>query len=153
MLDALSRHLFLTLADSAILHRTVGRYGMRGPRSFARRFIGGRNVDAAIAAARSLEQRGLLHTFNYLGEHVRFLDAAEQATRAYITMIEAVRLAGLSCSLSVKLTQLGLEIAPDACADGLRRILQAAASERCFVRVDMERAGLVDATLDVVEGL
>ncbi len=153
MLDALSRRLFLTLADSATLRRTVGRYGMRGPRSFARRFIGGRDVDEAIGAARSLEQRGLLHTFNYLGEHVRSLDAAEQATLAYITVIETVRLAGLSCSLSVKLTQLGLEIAPDTCVAGLRRILQAAAGERCFVRVDMESSGLVDPTLEVVETL
>lgn len=68
-------------------------------------------------------------------------------------MIETIRLAGLSCSLSVKLTQLSLEIAPDECADGLRRILRAAAGERCFVRVDMESAGLVDPTLDVVEAL
>ena len=84
MLDAFSRRLFLTLADSTTLQRTVGRYGMRGPRSFARRFIGERDVDEAIAAARSLERRGLLHRFNYLGEHVRSLDAAEQATPAYI---------------------------------------------------------------------
>ena len=65
LLDTLSRRLFLALADSRTLKHLASRYGMRGRRGVARRFIGGRNVSEAIDTARQLEQQGLLHTFNY----------------------------------------------------------------------------------------
>lgn len=148
MLDAISRRLFLALADSRTLGGAASRYGMRGPRSFARRFIAGRNVDEAIEAARALERRGLLHTFNHLGEHVRSREAADAATSAYLQVIESVRLARMACNVSVKLTQLGLELDAGLCRDNLERILARADSRRCFVRVDMESSALVDDTLD-----
>lgn len=153
MLDALSRSFFLALAGNSTLQRTMARQGMRGPARFARRFVAGQNVDEAIGAARGLEARGLLHTFNYLGEHVRSRAAAEGATRAYLDTLEAVRLAGLTCSLSVKLTQLGLELDPRLGRDNLARIVAAADARRSFIRVDMEHAAVVDATLDVALGM
>ena len=153
MLEAISRRLFLALADSLTLGHAAARYGMRGPRSFARRFIAGRNVDEAIEAARAIEQRGLLHTFNYLGEHVRSRDAAEAATRAYLRVIESVRRARMMCNVSVKLTQLGLELDTGMCRDNLDRILTRADARRCFVRVDMENSALVDDTLDVTAAM
>ena len=103
MLDALSRRLFLTFADSATLQRSVGRYGMRGPRSFARRFIGGRDVDEAITAARSSGAGSSTRSTIWASTSASSTQP-EQARRAYISVIETVRLAGLSCSLSVKLT-------------------------------------------------
>lgn len=153
LLDALSRRLFLALAGSRTLKRAASHYGMRGPHGVARRFIGGSNVNEAIDAARRLEQGGLLHTFNYLGEHVRSRDAAEAATIAYLWVIESVRLAGMRCNLSVKLTQLGLELDPGLCRDNLQRILAHTGDRHCFVRVDMEGAPLVTPTLDVVTAM
>ena len=153
MLDALSRRLFLALAGSRTLKDIASRYGMRGPRGAARRFIGGRNVNEAIDAARQLERLGLLHTFNYLGEHVRSREAAEAATIAYLWVIESVSLAGMNCNLSVKLTQLGLELDTRLCRDNLKRILTHSDAQRCFVRVDMEGSPLVDRTLDVVAAM
>ena len=153
LLDALLRRLFLALAGSRTLKHVASRYGMRGPHGAARRFIGGRNVNEAIDAARQLEQRGLLHTFNYLGEHVRSPEAAEAATLAYLWVIESVSLAGMHCNLSVKLTQLGLELDTGLCRDNLRRILTHTDARRCFVRVDMEGSPLVDRTLDVVAAM
>ncbi len=150
VLDALSRRLFLALAGSRTLKHAASRYGMRGPHGVARRFIGGRNVNEAIDAARRLEQRGLLHTFNYLGEHVRSREAAEAATIAYLWVIESVSLAGMHCNLSVKLTQLGLDLDTGLCRDNLKRILTHTDARRCFVRVDMEGSPLVDRTLDAV---
>ena len=149
MLDALSRSFFLALARSGVLQRAMARRGLRGPARFARRFVAGQNVDEAIDTARGLEARGFRHTFNYLGEHVRSPEAAEGATRAYLLAIEAVRLAGLTCSLSVKPTQLGLEIDAALCRANLRRILAAADARRSFIRVDMEHSAVVDATLDL----
>ncbi|MCY4122862.1 MAG: proline dehydrogenase family protein [Acidobacteria bacterium] len=153
MLDALSRRLFLALAGSRTLKDVASRHGMRSRRGAARRFIGGRNVNEAIDAARQLERRGLLHTFNYLGEHVRSREAAEAATIAYLWVIESVSLAGMSCNLSVKLTQLGLELDTGLCRNNLKRILTHSDARRCFVRVDMEGSPLVDRTLDVVAAM
>lgn len=153
LLDALSRRLFLGLAGSRSLKRLASRYGMRGRTGVARRFIGGRNVNEAIDTARQLERQGLLHTFNYLGEHVRSREAAEAATIAYQWVIESVSLAGMRCNLSVKLTQLGLELDTGLCRDNLRRILTHTDARRCFVRVDMEGSPLVDRTLDAVAAM
>ncbi len=153
VLAAFSRRLFLALAGSRTLKRIASRYGMRGPSGAARRFIGGRNISEAIDAARQLEHRGLLHTFNYLGEHVRSPEAAEAATIAYLWVIESVGLAGMNCNLSVKLTQLGLELDTGLCRDNLKRILTHTDARRCFVRVDMEGSPLVDRTLDVVAAM
>ena len=122
MLDSLSRRLFLTLAGSITLKRTVSRYGMRGPHSFARRFIGGQDVDEVIALLRMLEQRGFGHTLNYLGEHVATAEMARTAAREYLTIIDAISGAGLPCKISVKLSQIGLEINRDLCIDNLRQI-------------------------------
>ena len=153
MLDTLSRRLFLALAGSRTLKQLASQYGMRGRRGVARRFIGGRNVSEAIDTARRLERQGLLHTFNYLGEHVRSREAAEAATIAYLWVIERVSLAGMNCNLSVKLTQLGPELDAGLCRDNLKRILTHTDARRCFVRVDMEGSPLVDRTLDVVAAM
>lgn len=153
LLDTLSRRLFLALAGSRTLKHLASRYGMRGRTGVARRFIGGRNVNEAIDTARRLERQGLLHTFNYLGEHVRSREAAEAATIAYQWVIESVSLAGMRCNLSVKLTQLGLELDTGLCRDNLGRILTHTDARRCFVRVDMEGSPLVDRTLDVVAAM
>ena len=151
MLDALSRRLFLTLAGSTTLKRTVSRYGMRGPHSFARRFIGGEDVDEAIALLRTLEERGFSHTLNYLGEHVATAETARTAAREYSTIIDRIGVAGLPCKISVKLSQIGLEVDRDLCVENLRQIV--AASGRCggFVRIDMEGSASVDATLDILD--
>ncbi len=149
MLDRLSRWLFLTAADSALLKAAATRYGMRGPNSPAGRFIGGRDISEAIESARAIERQGMTHTFNYLGEHVRTAEAAAEATAAYVAVIGQVRAAGLECNLSIKLTQLGLEIDPGLCEANLENILQQARSAGSFVRVDMEHSALLEDTLRI----
>ena len=146
MFDALSRAFFLRVANSSVLKRLVSRYGMRGPHSFARRFIGGETVDEAIATAHTLSQHGFTHTLNQLGEHVTSADAARTAASAYLQTIEQVALAGLPCKISVKLSQLGLEIDRPLCTALLGQVAEAARHEGGFVRIDMEGSALVDAT-------
>ncbi|HKY21866.1 MAG TPA: proline dehydrogenase family protein [Vicinamibacterales bacterium] len=127
----------------------ASRFGMSGQRAFARRFIAGERVEDAIAAVRAIEAEGLLHTLDYLGESVTSLAAAEAATREYLRVIEEVDRAGVERNLSLKLTQLGLDVDRAICVDNLRKIL--AAGERCgfFVRIDMESSKHTEATLDI----
>jgi proline dehydrogenase len=151
MLDVASKAFFQTLSRSRTLKKLASRYGMLGPRAFARRFIAGEDVEDAIAAARALEAEGLHHTLDYLGESVTTLTAAKTATRQYLELIQQIDRAGVERNLSLKLTQLGLDVDRAICVDNLRSIL--AAGERCgfFVRIDMESSKYTDATLGIFE--
>jgi proline dehydrogenase len=151
MLDAASKAFFQTLARSRPLKRLASRYGMTGPRAFARRFIAGETVEDAIAAVRQIEARGMHHTLDYLGESASTLSEVETATREYLSLIGDVDRAGIERNLSVKLTQLGLDVDRAICVDNLRRIL--AAGDRCgfFVRIDMEGSKYTETTLEILE--
>jgi proline dehydrogenase len=152
MLDAAAKALFHSLARVELLKRLASRYGMaeRG-RGFARRFIAGESVEDAIAAVRPLAGRGLLLTLDYLGESVATTDEADLATRDYRRIIQAIVLSDIERNVSVKLTQLGLDVDRATCLDNLRRILDPAVEHGFFVRIDMEGSAYTDDTLQVFE--
>jgi proline dehydrogenase len=149
MLDNASKTFFHLLAQSTTLRSLASRYGMRSSSAFARRFIAGETVEEAIAAAREIESRGLLQTLDYLGESVATLAEAEAATRAYLRVAEAVTQAGIIRNLSLKLTQLGLDVDRASAVDNLRKILERA--EGFFLRIDMESSSYTQVTLDIFE--
>jgi proline dehydrogenase len=151
MLDAVSKSFFQTLSNSRTLKKLASRHGIAGRHAFARRFIAGETVDDAIAAVRAVQARGLLSTLDYLGESVTSLAAAETATREYLNLVEAVDRAGVERNLSLKLTQLGLDVDRAICVDNLRRILTAGGQCGFFVRIDMESSAYTDVTLDIFE--
>ena len=151
MLDALPKAAFSVLAGSSVLKRLASRYGMRRSGSFARRFIAGETVAEAIEAARLIEQQGLLVTHDLLGESVANPDDALAATRAYAEMVAAIEASGIGRNISLKLTQLGLDVDRATCIDNLRRILDAATPGGFFVRIDMENSPYTEATIEVLE--
>lgn len=151
MLDAVSKSFFHALARSASLKHLASRYGMRRPRSFARRFIAGETIDEALDAARAIQAGGMLITLDQLGESVTNAAEADAATRTYLTVVDGIVAARVERNVSLKLTQLGLDIDRTTCLDNLRRILDAARAHDFFVRIDMENSPYVDATLDVFE--
>jgi proline dehydrogenase len=151
MLDALPKAAFSALASSNSLKRLASRYGMRKPGSFARRFIAGETVGEAIEAARQIETQGLQITLDQLGESVASTEEATRATRAYADIISEIERAGVGRNISIKLTQLGLNVDRATCIDNLRRILDAATPGGFFVRIDMENSPYTDATLDTLE--
>ena len=151
MLHAVSKAFFHILAGSRPLKTLASRYGMRGDGGFARRFIAGETVEEAIAAARVIEQGGLMVTLDLLGESVATSAEADTATRAYLAVIEAIAASGIGRNISLKLTQLGLTIDRATCVDNLRRILDAAAASEFFVRIDMENSPYTAVTLNVFE--
>ena len=153
MLHASSRAFFNRLAGSSTIKRLASRYGMKQPGGFARRFVAGETLEEAIAAARGVEQRGMMTTLNYLGERVQSAAAAQAATREYLAVVETVLAAGIGRNLSVKLTQLGLETDRAACTANLKQVLDAAERAQCFIRIDMENSACTDATLDILEAV
>jgi proline dehydrogenase len=151
MLAVSSKAFFQLLSRSRILKRLASRYGMRNSRSFARRFIAGETVEDAIAAVRQLEAQHLHHTLDHLGESIATLEGMETCTREYISLIEEVARAGVERNISLKLTQLGLDVDRAICLDNLRRILAAADRHEFFVRIDMESSKYTEATLSTFE--
>src|SRR5919201_1312232 len=153
MFDGASKGLFLLLAHSRILKKLASRYGMRNPTSFARRFIAGETIAEAIDAARVVEARGLTQTLDLLGESVTNLDEAERAARSYLKVVEAIVQSGIGRNLSLKLTQLGLDVDKASSIDNLRKILERAGPAGFFVRIDMESSAYTDVTLEIFETL
>ena len=144
--------MFSLLARSVTLKRLASEYGMTA-NGFARRFIAGETVTEAIAAARTLQGRGMRVALDYLGESVNTTKAATAAAREYVQLIETIVDSGIERNLSLKLTQLGLTIDKATCVDNLRRIMEPAARHDFFVRIDMESSEFTQLTLEVFETL
>jgi proline dehydrogenase len=153
MIDAASKAVFHLLARSRVLQRLASRYGLARPRSFARRFIAGETVEQAVVAARAVEARGLSQTLDYLGESVSTRDAADAAAREYVQIIQQIVASGVGRNISLKLTQLGLDLDRVTALDNIRRILEPATTHGFFVRIDMENSPYTDVTLEIFETL
>jgi proline dehydrogenase len=153
MLDSASKTFFHLIAQSRTLKTLASRYGMRQPSSFARRFIAGETAAEAIEAARVVEARGMAVTLDLLGESVTNLATADAATRDYIAVIDAMIASGIGRNISLKLTQLGLDVDKASAIDNLRKILERAEPAGFFVRIDMENSPYTEVTLDIYDTL
>jgi proline dehydrogenase len=153
MLDRAAKTFFHLLARSGTLDKLASRYGMRRPDSFARRFIAGESVEEAIEAARAIEARHMRLTLDLLGESVTNLEEADAATRLYVAVIDAIVQSGIERNLSLKLTQLGLDVDKASAVDNLRKILGRAEPAGFFIRIDMENSPYTDVTLEIFETL
>lgn len=153
MLAAITRGTFSALAGSPLIRKAASRYGMQRPDSFARRFVAGQRAEDAIAAVQAIERLQMSATIDLLGESVTSMEPALAATRAYADLIRAAASAGISRNISVKLTQIGLDIDRATAIDNLRRILDPAVEHDFFVRIDMEGSRYTDDTLEAIDSL
>jgi proline dehydrogenase len=92
-------------------------------------------------------------TLDYLGESVTTTAEASAATREYLRLIDAIVASGIERNISLKLTQLGVDIDRATCVDNLRRILDPAREHDFFVRIDMENSPYTAVTFEVFETL
>ena len=153
MLDATSKAVFHGLAQISTLQRLASKYGMAPGGGFARRFIAGETVEEAVTCVQELRHRGLLLTLDYLGESVSSAAAAAAAAADYVKIIDAIVASGIERNISLKLTQLGLDVDRATAVDNMRRILEPADANGFFVRIDMENSPYTDATLLIFETL
>ncbi len=120
-------------------------------RSFAGRFVAGETVETAVAAAGALAGQGITTSLDLLGESVTRGSDAEAACARYLEMLRQLAGAGVEVNVSVKLTQLGLDVDENLCERNVRRILEQARALRGFVRLDMESSAYTQRTLDFFE--
>ena len=144
------RALLLAASQNKWLRERASRYAF--VRKSVARFMPGETLDDALRAARELELRKIGTVLTHLGENVIDLNEAEQVTAHYLQVLEKIHTEKLQTEISVKLTQLGLDLSPDICEQNLRRLLAAENPDRTLW-LDMEASGYVDATLRIYRKL
>jgi proline dehydrogenase len=128
--------------------------GTRLGRRVAHRFVAGETLDEGLAAARSLNARGIRAMLDLLGENVTTEEMASEATDSYVRALKRIEEErSLDCNIAVKLTELGLDLSIELCLENTARVLAAAEARGTQVMIDMESHGYVDRTLDAVREL
>ena len=122
-------------------------------RRTAWRFVAGEKVQDAIRAARELRLRGIKTTMDLLGENTHSEEDAMRTTQEIIGLLDRAHAEEVDCNVSVKPTQLGLDLGTDFCQENLLRIVRHAAGLGGFIRVDMEDSSTTQRTLDIVCGV
>ncbi len=140
------RQGLLWLSEQQKVFNFVRRNGLA--RKFASRFVAGESVEEAVQAARELGKRGITPSLDLLGESVAAEAEAIAARDQYLVMLDRMAAQGVEVNVSVKLTQMGLDIDEDLCFVNTGRILEKARELRGFVRLDMEGSAYTQRTLD-----
>jgi proline dehydrogenase len=140
------RQGLLWLSEQRKVFNFVRRNGLA--RKFASRFVAGETIEDAVKAALELTERGITTSLDLLGESVGVEAEAVAARDQYLQMLDRMAAAGEEVNVSVKLTQMGLDIAEDLCYANMVRILDQARELRGFVRIDMESSEYTQRTLD-----
>jgi proline dehydrogenase len=143
------RALFLALSGARGLQRLALRHPVL--RRAALRFVAGEHLPDALAVIRRLSATGLHVTLDSLGEGVTSAGKAEASAQAYLEILDALHREAVESHLSLKLTQVGLDLSDALAGALLRRILDRAGET--FVRIDMESSRYTDRTLRLFEQL
>ncbi len=122
-------------------------------RRVALRFVAGETLDDAIAVVRALNRAGIRATLDHLGENVADPEAARRAAADYVEALNRIAASGVDCNVSLKLSQMGLDLSRDLCRANVEAVIAAAARHGNFVRIDMESSQYVQRTLDLYTDL
>lgn len=147
----LARAVLLRLSSSPRVESLVRRSSISAP--LVRRFIAGETMEATVDPVRALNSRGMTVTLDYLGENVTSLSEAEASAEYCRRLIRHIAENSLDANVSLKLTQLGLDIGVPTASDHLSSILSVAQEHGQFVRVDMESSAHTDRTFEVFESV
>src|SRR5436309_1537416 len=112
-------------------------------------FMPGERLEDAMSAAAAQQRQGIGTIFTRLGENITRVEEAEEVTAHYLDVLDRVRTADLRAQISVKPTQLGLDLDRELCFRHLQRLVDRAAERDNFVWIDMESSPYVDPTLDL----
>jgi proline dehydrogenase len=142
------RSAFIALSKNRLLRKFCEqtRFGRR----MSSRFVAGMEIGDALLAAQALNQQGLLVTLDSLGESVSSEVEAQAAAEIYHKLLDLIASHKVNANVSVKLTQMGLELSPQLAGEIAQSLAQHAKSIGNFVRIDMEDSSLTQVTLDIV---
>jgi len=117
------------------------------------RFIAGSSLEQALMVCQKLNREGMLVTLDHLGESVTSLQEAEASRDFYLAALDRIAQQGLKSTISIKLTQLGLNFSEAECQSNVERLVERARAAGTNVEVDMESSEYVDRTLRLVSAM
>ena len=148
---ALTRNALLWAAQNPMLQRRVPR--LRFVRRAVRRFMPGETLEDAMRAAKAFAERRLPTTFTELGENVRNEQEATAVVEGYLAAYDRIARAGLDTEISVKLTHLGYDLAPEIAVRNTEQLAAHAGGRNNWLWIDMEGSPYVQGTIDAYRKL
>lgn len=145
------RHILLGLSHQRWLRRQMENSSVF--RGLTSRFVAGRTLEDGIRVLLRLQAEGIWGTLDCLGENVASLEEAAQSKAFYLDALAAIDKAGLPATISIKLTQFGLDFSEDACLRNVEKLAERASSIGSRVEIDMESAAYTDRTLAIAAQL
>jgi proline dehydrogenase len=140
------RKAILTMAGNRAVTTFGSKYGLK---LGAARFVAGETLTEALQAIKEVNAQGLVATLDHLGESVHRREEALAATQAAVDIFHAIAESELASNVSVKLTQLGLDIDRDFCLANVDRIAAKAKEKNNFLRIDMEDTPRLESTMEI----
>jgi proline dehydrogenase len=122
-------------------------------RKLTRRFVAGETLEDELAVCAQLQSEGIFSSLDHLGENVTSLDEAAAARDFYLEALDQIVARGLTSTISVKLTQMGLDFSEDACLENVRALVRRAKAASTRIEIDMESTAYTERTLKAVERL
>lgn len=145
----LYRKTLLTVAGNKAVESLSLKYGKK----LAGKFIAGSTLEEALKEIRILNSKGIMATLDHLGEGITHLNEAALYRDEYVRLVEGIAHRGADSNVSLKPTQMGLALDPEAGYQNIRTVAAKAKSYNLFVRIDMEDSPFTQATLDMVRRL
>ncbi len=143
---SLMRTAILKASANPWMRKNAPRYGFL--RRTVTRFMPGEKIDDALAAARQLAEKRIATLVTQLGENIENRAEAESVTNHYLDVLQRISAADLPTEVSVKLTQLGLDLDREFCYANLAKLTEATPPDKTLW-IDMEQSPYVDATLEI----
>ena len=143
------RALLLKMSEMPALARWVVNHG--STRRMSRRFVAGEELDDAVAAARECNDTGMAASLDLLGENVAGDADARRARDVCLAMFDRLAREKLNSNVSLKLTQLGLDLNESLCQELLDSVVERAASTQNFARIDMEGSPYTEPTIRIAK--
>jgi proline dehydrogenase len=141
------RSFFIFLSKATWAQRLITNW--RFAWKAASRFVAGSTIQDAIIVVQELNEKGMNVTLDHLGENTTSQKEAIDATEEIIELLDQIEQSHVRANVSVKLTQIGLELGMELCIQNLEKILSRARQYNNFVRIDMEDTSCTDRTIQL----
>lgn len=147
---AIARDFFMALSKNQLLNASAKKWGFK---LGAGKVVAGKDTDGMIQSVKNLNSNGISATVDHLGEYVTHEHEAIEAKENVLKTLQAIKQSGVDAHLSIKLTQLGLDVDQDFCLENMQDIMKTANQYGIFVNIDMEDYSHLQMTFDIVEEL
>lgn len=141
------KNFLIYLSKANWMKEIVVNWGIA--RKVALRFVAGETLEDAILVAEKLNMKGMTATLDQLGEDTNTPEEAWETGKQIKEIFEEIDKSGVRAGISLKLTQIGLDLGEDLCVKVLADLATLARKYNNFVRIDMEDSSRVDATMRV----